>query len=264
MNPTGVSPLPEALARQAPLFCSSQMPMKWCEGLGFFFCSQKCNEQKKKYNNPNPTIVSRVGRAGRRPRPVAGPRARPPLRAAAEGSARGGQGGRRRRKDARCSSAPPGRRGREAGLRPGGPGGGAPAAGAGGRPPRVHLAAVPGAIARPQQLEDGPPCGASFASPEVRDKYPPPASSRGCGHPRACCRGGDLPRRAGTRGRGRRAGSSSARTRAPRSRAWGGWRAGGRGPAGPARVRCSRAAAPAARPAPPPVPQYCLGKRRRW
>lgn len=76
--------------------------MKWCEGLGFFFCSQKCNEQKKKYNNPNPTIVSRVGRAGRRPRPCGGRR-----------------GGRRRRKDARCS-APPGRRGRGAGRRPGG------------------------------------------------------------------------------------------------------------------------------------------------
>lgn len=28
--------------------------------MGFFFCSKKCNEQKKKYNNPNPTILLRA------------------------------------------------------------------------------------------------------------------------------------------------------------------------------------------------------------
>lgn len=53
--------------------------MKWCEGLGFFFCSLKCNEQKKKYNNPNPTILLHAGflaaPQGQRPRPRPRPRA---------------------------------------------------------------------------------------------------------------------------------------------------------------------------------------------
>lgn len=114
--------------------------MKWCEGLGFFFCSLKCNEQKKKYNNPNPTILlhtlasrlapetatppasARPGRgplSARRPFPDAArparcglgaPGARSPLGRAAAwdpplSQERSGGGGWRRRKDS-CLPSP--------------------------------------------------------------------------------------------------------------------------------------------------------------